>query len=234
MPAIRNRIAISGAEVIDAFALNADSTNAATGNINLDDADPADTVYYLSGGQDGIRHQWLVDNTAMTTNAGGDAPGRRRHPRCFRQYGQVRRQPQPAGDDHGPGNVLGAFLGLTNVLTVDKFGPDAVVRTGQLAAYRGIPIIVSASHPLAEADGKVSTTAGNNTLGSVSIMNTMMWYAGFRRELLVEVDRDVQKRQWIMVNSFAPGGGRSRHPLGCDHTAGIRNILIHEAPCAAI
>ncbi|MCA8929101.1 MAG: hypothetical protein KDC18_13620, partial [Alphaproteobacteria bacterium] len=95
-----------------------------------------------------------------------------------------------------PGTYLGALLGLTNVLTVDKFGPDAVVRTGQLAAYRGIPIIVSASHPLAEADGKVSDTAGNNTLGSISIANTRMWYAGFRRELLVEVDRDVQKRQW--------------------------------------
>ena len=114
----------------------------------------------------------------------------------------------------------------TPTVAVDKFGPDAVVRTGQLAAYRGIPIIVSASHPLAEADGKVSTTAGNNTLGSVSIMNTMMWYAGFRRELLVEVDRDVQKRQWIMVNSLrqavAAHGTRSTNT----HTAGIRNILI--------
>ena len=63
MPALRRRLAISGAEIIDDFALNADSTNAATGNINLDDADPANDSYYISDGQDGIRHLWIVDNT---------------------------------------------------------------------------------------------------------------------------------------------------------------------------
>jgi HK97 family phage major capsid protein len=72
-PAIRARLAQSGAEVMDAFALNADATNAATGNINLDDADPDDASYYLSAGQDGLRHAWIVDNTGMTVAAGGDA-----------------------------------------------------------------------------------------------------------------------------------------------------------------
>jgi hypothetical protein len=71
------------------------------------------------------------------------------------------------------GTYLSGFLGLTNVVTVDKFGPGAVVLTGQLAAYRGVPIIVSASAPKTEADGKVSTTAGNNTLvGSLTLPGT--------------------------------------------------------------
>ena len=48
------------------------------------------------------------------------------------------------------GTYLSGFLGLTNVVTVDKFGPSAVVLTGQLAAYRGVPIIVSASAPKTE------------------------------------------------------------------------------------
>ena len=226
MPAIRNRIAISGAEVIDAFALNADSTDAATGNINLDDADPAATVYYLSAGQDGIRHQWILDNTAMNINAGGDALADADMVDALAAMGKYAVNPNQLVMVTDPGTYLGGLLALTNVVTVDKFGPDAVVRTGQLAAYRGVPIIISASHPLAEADGKVSDTANNNTLGSISIFNTMMWYAGFRRELLVEVDRDVQKRQWIMVNSLrqavAAHGTRSTNT----HTAGIRNILI--------
>ena len=64
-PSIRARLCAGGGEIMDAFALNADATNAATGNINLDDADPDDASYYLSAGQDGIRHQWIVDNTAQ-------------------------------------------------------------------------------------------------------------------------------------------------------------------------
>lgn len=228
MPAIRNRIAISGAELIDAFALNADATNAATGNINLDDADPNDASYYLSAGQDGVRHQWLVDNTGMNVDAGGNALGDADLVTAITKMGKYAVNPNQVVIVTDPKTYLGGFLGstMTGVLTIDKFGPEAVLRTGQLATYRGIPIIVSASHPNCEADGKVSTTGGNNTMGSISLMNTMMWYAGFRRELLVEVDRDVQKRQWIMVNSLrqavATYGTRSSNT----HTAGIRNISV--------
>jgi HK97 family phage major capsid protein len=65
MPEIRARLAQAGGEAIDGFALNADNTNAATGNINTDDAAPAADDYFLSDGQDGLRHLWLVDNTAQ-------------------------------------------------------------------------------------------------------------------------------------------------------------------------
>ena len=50
MPAIRQALAMYGGEAMDAFALNADATDAATGNINLDDADPDADSYYLSNG----------------------------------------------------------------------------------------------------------------------------------------------------------------------------------------
>jgi hypothetical protein len=54
----------------------------------------------------------------------------------------------------------------------------------------------------------------------------MMWYVGFLRDLLIEVDRDIQKRQYIMVSSLreavAARGTRSSNT----HTAGIRNILV--------
>lgn len=226
MPAIRNRIAISGAEVIDAFALNADATNAATGNINLDDADPADTVYYLSAGQDGVRHLWLVDNTGQTINAGGDALADADITDALAKMGKYAVNPNQVVMVTDPATYLNGFLKLTNAVTIDKFGPDAVVLTGQLAAYRGIPIVVSASHPLGEADGKVSTTGGNNTLGSISIMNRLMWYAGFKRDLLIEVDRDIQKRQWIMVNSLRQAVAAHGTRSSATHTAGIRNILV--------
>lgn len=224
-PAVRERLAISGAEVIDAFALNADSTNAGTGNINLDDADPADDSYYLTAGQDGIRHLWLVDNSTQGVNAGGDALADADIRGMLKLMGKYAVNPEQCVMATDATTYLFGFLNLDATLTIDKFGSDAVVKTGQLAAYRGVPIIVSASAPLTEADGKVSDTAGNNVLGQVSAFNTLMWYAGFRRDLLIEMDRDIQKRQYIMVTSLREAVAARGTRASATHTAGIRNIV---------
>ena len=231
-PAIRARLAQSGGEQMDAFVLNADATNSATGNINLDNAAPADDAYYLSEGQDGIRHQWLVDNTAMGNSAGGDALTDADVTGVLAGMGKYAVNPDQLAIVTDTSTYLNGFLQTGTgkpgeyVSTLDKFGPSAIILTGQLAAYRGIPIIVSASHPKGEADGKVNSTAANNTLGSFSIFHRMMWYAGFRRDLLMEVDRDIQRRQYIMVTSFrqavAAHGTRSTNA----HTAGVYNILV--------
>ena len=225
MPALRKRLTISGGEGMDAFCLNADSTDAATGNINLDDADPDADSYYLSSGQDGIRHLYIVDNTGQHVNAGGDAladADLTSALNLLEKYGldlnAVRIVP-------GIGAYF-AMLGLTNVATVDKYGPQATILRGELARYRGVPVMPSASQPKAEADGKVSTTAGNNTLGTISLYNRNFWKVGFRRGLLIEVDKNIRTRELYMVLSFriavAAHGTRST----ADHTSGVRNILL--------
>lgn len=225
-PAIRARLAQSGAEIIDSFILNADATNAATGNINLDDADPDDASYYLSAGQDGIRHLWLVDNTAQANTAGGDALADGDITKALGLMGKYAVDPERCIIVSDVATYLNGLLTLTNVVTVDKFGPSAVILTGQLAAYRGIPVIVSSSAPKTEADGKVSTTAGNNTLGQLSIYNRDSWYVGFNRDLLIETDRLIQTRKYIMVTSLrmavAAHGTRST----ATHTAGVYNVLV--------
>ena len=226
MPAVRERLGISGAEQMDAFALSADSTDEDTGNINLDDANPAATAWYLSGGQDGIRHAWLVDKAAQTVNAGGDALGDPDVLSALALMGKYAADPAACRMVSDVSTYLKGLLNLDGVQTLDKFGPSAVIMTGQLAAYRGVPVIVSASHPLCEADGKVSTTAGNNTLGSLSIFNRLMWTIGFRRELLVEVDRDIQKRMNILVVSFRIAIAAHGARASITHAAGIRNILV--------
>lgn len=231
-PALRGRLAQSGAEQMDAFALNADATAASSGNINLDDATPDNDSYYLSDGQDGIRHQWLVDNSS---GVGTDENGSLTDATITAELaamGKYAVDPSKLAMFCDVGTYLNGFLSTAtgapgeNVITLDKFGPGAIVMTGQLAAYRGIPIVVSASHPLTEADGKASATAGNNTKGSISIPNLTMWYVGFMRNLLIEVDRDIQRRQYIMVTSMreavAAHGTRSTNK----HTGGIYNITI--------
>ena len=232
MPVLRAELARSGAEAIDAFALNADSTEAATGNINLDDALPAADSYYLSSGQDGIRHQHLVDFSAQTINNGGGALT------DANITAALSRLEKYATDISGLvfvcdiGTYLRGFLNTSTgspgsfVMTLDSFGPQAVVLTGQIGAYRGIPIIPSPVYPTVEADGKASATAGNNTLGSLSVFHRAMWRLGFRRELLIEMDRDIQSRQYVLVASFRQALACRGPRASARHTAGIRNILI--------
>jgi hypothetical protein len=231
MPAMRAELARSGAETIDAFALNADSTEAGTGNINRDDALPPADSYYLSNGADGIRHQHLVDNPGQTVDCAGALTD-------AKLVEVLSKMGKYATDATGLvivcdiGTYLNGFLSTAtgapgnNVITIDKFGPNAVVLTGQLAAYRGIPIVPSPVYVPAKADGKVSATAANNTKGALSIYHRAMWRLGFRRDLLIEMDRDIQSRQYILVASFRQAVMARGPRSSAKHTAGLRNITI--------
>lgn len=232
-PAIRARLAQSGAEQMDAFALNADATSASSGNINSDDTTPDADAYYLSDGQDGIRHQWLVDNSS---GVGSDASGALTDTKITTELaamGKYAIDPARLMFVCDVSTYLNGFLvsgtGAPGeyVITMDKFGAGALVMTGQLAAYRGIPIIVSASHPLTAADGKADAlTPGNNTKGSLSIVNRTMWNVGFRRNLLIEADRDINRRQYILVTSFRQAIGAWGTRSSNKHTGGIYNITV--------
>jgi HK97 family phage major capsid protein len=224
LPTLRADLARDAAEQADRFILNADATDAATGNINLDDANPPDDSYYLSNGQDGIRHLYLVDNTGQSTDINAvlsDALLRAGIARLGKYASDVSRLAMVTDAETYVNNMLG----LTNVVTIDKFGPQATVLTGQLSSYSGIPVILSAAMLEAEDDGKISTTAGNNDEGQIGLFHRDMWRVGYRRQLLIEIDRDIKKRQFVMVVSFriavAARGTRS----SAVHTAGIHGIV---------
>jgi len=227
LPTLTQELRRSGAEAMDAFALNADATATATGNINLDDATPPTDSYYLSNGQDGIRHYYLVDRTGQSTDVDStldDAEWRA----GIARMGKYGVDPGRIAAITNVKTYLISLLSLTNVRTLDKYGPQATILTGELARMDGIPIVVSASMPLAEDDGKVSATAASNDEGQIALVHRDMWKVGFKRNLLIEVDRDIRKRLYIMVLSFREaiacqdnGDSTAR---GKDHTAGIHGI----------
>jgi HK97 family phage major capsid protein len=231
MPAMRAELARSGAEIIDAFAINADATEAATGNINRDDGLPSADSYFLSNGADGIRHFHLVDNTGQTVDAGGALTDAK----VTEMLGKLGKY---ATDVSGLiftcdiGTYLNGWLSTATgapgnfVITLDKFGPQAVVFTGQMAAYRGIPIIPSPVYLPSEADGKQSATAASNTKGGVSVFHRAMWRLGFRRDLLIEMDRDIQSRKYVLVASIRQAVTARGPRSSAFHTAGLRNITI--------
>jgi hypothetical protein len=102
-------------------------------------------------------------------------------------------------------NLIGQ---LDEVLTVDKYGPQATILTGELARIGRNPLISSMAMSLTEADGKVSTTGSNNIKGQVVCANMRGLKAGWRRRVKVETERLIGSDQSRIVYSMRMGLGR--------------------------
>jgi hypothetical protein len=212
VPFLRRQAALAVAHYADSLVLNGDTTNAATGNINLDDADPANTKHYLAF--DGIRHAALVDNTGNAVDAAG-AP-------TYAQLIGLRSKMIDTtrlvdwGHPTDPSDLVyvsdpetaDKHAQLDEVVTVDKYGSNATILTGELMKVGRHPYIASIAVSKTEADGKVSTTGGNNTLGQTVAFNRRGFKVGWRRRVQVETERLPGSDQWRVVYSLRMGFGR--------------------------
>lgn len=89
-----------------------------------------------------------------------------------------------------PEALVANFLQLTQVVTLEKFGPQATILTGQLASLAGIPIVMSRFIGAdMNGDGIFDNVTKNKT-GFV-LFNTDSWYQYNRRQITVESDKDI-------------------------------------------
>lgn len=221
---VRSALVRNAAEVIDDVLLNADNTT--VNNINADGATISATTagkgHWLLG-FDGLVHLPIIDNTSQSNNLAGGVTDD-----MFNQIrgklGRYGVRPSELTYITDVNTYIKA-LSVANFRTLDKLGPSATLLRGQLGAVEGIPIIVSEQMKLADADGKV-TSAGNVTnTGRLLIVNRSQWRVGYRRELAIETDRDIQKRQHIMVISIRLAfAERSGTRSSATHTALQYNI----------
>lgn len=212
VPFLRRQAERSLAHYSDSLALNGDDTNAGTGNINLDDANPDDTKHYLAF--DGIRHVGLVDNTNNQKDAAGaltfdmllNTRGRMIDTTNFHDWGH----PDDPGDlvyvaDPYTADQIALF---DEFITVDKMGPAATVLTGQQGKIGQHPLLSSIAVSKTEADGKVSTTGSNNVKGQVVVFNKRGFVWGWRRRVQLETERIPATDQTRLVYSLRAGLGR--------------------------
>ena len=224
MDELRRSLLRNAHEVIDDVILNGDTTT--QNNINADGttiaATTAGTGHFLVG-FDGLLHLPLVDNTGMANNhnAAVSADMFNEIRGKLGRYG-VRPSELAYVTDV---NTFIKSLTVDSFRTLDKFGPQATVLTGQLGAVEGIPVIVSEQMRLADADGKITSGGNANTRGRLLIVNRSQWRVGFKRELTIETVRDAQRRQNIMVVSFRIAlQERSGARSSASHTALQYNI----------
>lgn len=212
VPFLRQQLAIATAHYMDSLVLNGDTVTTASTNINLIDGTPGATKHYLAF--DGIRKIGLVDNTGNSKNINGtiswaslkDAQRRMRSDTYLQDWGHPT-NPQDLVYVADP-DTTDKIATLDEVLTVDKFGPNATVATGQQGRIGQHPLIASMALPKTDATGKVSGTAANNTKGQVVAFNRNGFRVGFRRRVRVETWRDVRTDQNVLALYVRVGLGR--------------------------
>lgn len=90
------------------------------------------------------------------------------------------------------------LLNDTNTITVDKFGTNATIKTGQLASIWGIPIFVNDSAPGSDAVGVTNVGA--------TLVNTKSW--GFKiKSFMTEFDKLITSQDQTIVSSARAGFG---------------------------
>lgn len=230
-PFLREMLNASAAAHLGSAYYNGDETNAATGNINTDDADPTDTKHFLAW--DGIRHDWLVTTTAQ----GKDMAAALDPKEILRARGKLN-----GADDDVDAAVKTInwgmraeelriictwddymnLLDLDEVKTIDKYGPLATIVTGELARLNGMPIVAPSYASKTEADGKASGTETNNTKGQLTVCAPRAYLAGVRRDVQLFFDR-IQRTDQFLFELYTR---RAFTRFGTVGAAGIYDITV--------
>lgn len=92
------------------------------------------------------------------------------------------------------------MIGLAEVLTVDKFGPNATIYSGQLASFLGMPVIMT---EFMGADMNASGVYDNVTKTKTGflIFNKDRFKIGRRRGSSVEIDKDITRGIYNLVGT---------------------------------
>ena len=188
---IRERINRAAGETIDAFIINADDTASASWNINW----TYTGAPYFTQWTNGIRKVGIA-NTAVSVWTITSA-----------SYLSVKNvlDERYQGELNNllfiePANVYNKTLQLSELITIDKFGPNATISAGVLAKIWNIDVLVSKYFPaLTNTSGLVDWTAANNTKGSFACIYKPAVQYWFWKPLQIEVGRVL----WKGVNIVA-------------------------------
>lgn len=94
------------------------------------------------------------------------------------------------------------LLGLGQVETLEKYGPQATVLTGELGRIDGIPIIVSEDYKQNLATSGVNTVGGPNTFTSLVVANTRSFVVGQRRGVTIRSFSDpIGEQEQLVVTA---------------------------------
>lgn len=195
---VNAKLAKSAARTQEALIINGDTTTAGTGNVNSDDGAPASTRYYL--GATGLRRTAI--DASDTVDVG------------TLEFADFLSSLQLLGDFSSvPEDLIWIFNratyikahGITEFKDYSLNGKFSTV-TGGITSFLGSDVFVSRDMPKTEADGKVSTTPGNNTLGQFLVTHRDTVQYGYNGDYNLEVFR-VPGYGWQVFGYYYMGMG---------------------------
>ena len=226
VPAIRANLVRRGAQTIDDLIVHGDTETGGTGNVNSDDTAPASTSFYLAF--NGLRKFCLVTNTGQVKQfAGAFTTTLFLNTRAL--LGKYGARPSDLLMITGV-STTNSIQDVAAFQTLEKYGPQATILTGEVGRVFGIPVLLSEAIPgtatdKVDDDGLYTTTSvsTNDTDGWFVLVNKNSWKQGFRRELQIESWRDIKKDQNVLTCSFRqaliPSGIATTHTaVGYDIT----------------
>lgn len=117
----------------------------------------------------------------------------------------------------GPAGYTKGFLGLSEVITLEKYGNLATVLTGELGRFDGIPIIVSEYiREDLSTTGSYDGTSINKTIALLAYVPN--WVIGDRRKVTVKTWEDVERDQTVVVAT-------TRNAFGSIHDATANRVV---------
>ncbi len=95
-------------------------------------------------------------------------------------------------------------MSLPEVTSVEKFGSQATILTGALAAFRGIPVLISEFvREDVNAAGVHEGNPTNDTKGLVHLVNLRRFWYGIRRPIQVRVQMDLPNQDRYLLASYS-------------------------------
>ena len=188
---LRQQLATSGAENLEHAIIDGDVTVSAATNINSSGT-PTTQVYTLF---DGFRHAALVDGGAATSRSNAAVIGANDFLLTAQKLGGGLAAIDPTKIAFiMPMSLHWKVMGIAEILTADKVA-NPTIDGGMITRIFGIPLYTSAqmlrasATRLAQANGTIHDTAGNNITTQLLCVRPDQWVLGWRRRMLIETNR---------------------------------------------
>lgn len=98
-------------------------------------------------------------------------------------------------------NVMYKFLSsITDIQTLDKYGPNAIILSGEVGKIDGVPIVVSEFMRDDLAATGFNTAGGPNTKSAYAILNRKRFLYGDRREITTDSERSIETDKTVVVS----------------------------------
>ncbi|MFN3691078.1 MAG: hypothetical protein ACK4UU_09160, partial [Fimbriimonadales bacterium] len=202
---VNRQISAKILETRDQVIINGDTATAANTNINLIDGTPATgnlQPYYLA--TDGMRKLPLVTATAQSIDASNTISIATFRNVIARLSGELRQFRERMVFLIDPDTEISA-LALPEIATDDVRRTAATITSGTLQNIYGIDVHVSGFIPRANAAGKVSATASNNTRGTILLVYAPYWGVAFKRQITFGTQYDLLSGTTVAVATMRSG-----------------------------